>query len=138
MITPAANGGSCAPLQQTIKCDVPCKLSAWSDWSECVDKSQRRARVITQDPFNNGAACEAPLVETRTCNPSQDCVQGPWQDSGTCNPSTGKKTQVRSWRGSCWGGAVCKADALKPVDGTAVQLPAPPIPHAPDFSAHAA
>jgi hypothetical protein len=46
---------------------INCQLSAWSDWSNCLNSQQTRTRIIQVQPQNGGTPCE-PLIETRTCN----------------------------------------------------------------------
>jgi len=56
---------------------VDCKVSAWSDWSSCSTLcgggTQTRARTVTAQSANGGAACPS-LSESKSCN-TQACMQ---------------------------------------------------------------
>lgn len=43
-----------------------CVVSAWSEWSACVDGVQTRTRTVVTPPANGGTPCP-PLTETREC-----------------------------------------------------------------------
>jgi len=45
---------------------VNCVVSAWSEWSPCVNGLQTRTRTVVTPPANGGTACP-PLSETRSC-----------------------------------------------------------------------
>lgn len=73
---------------------VDCKVSQWSQWSNC-DKDcglgkQKRNRTIINKQFRNGLSC--PLLEdTRNCSIKpcpQDCVLSDWSEWSPCIGNT--------------------------------------------------
>ncbi len=57
-----------------VPCPVDCKVSAFSDWSECpscvFNAVQRRSRVVLIEKQDGGEACPA-LEQTRPCVPTR-------------------------------------------------------------------
>ena len=47
---------------------VDCQVSAWSDWSPCINCAQTRTRSILTQAANGGAACPADLKESQKCS----------------------------------------------------------------------
>jgi len=47
---------------------VDCQVSAWSDWSPCLNCMQTRTRTIVTPAANGGAACPAELKESQKCS----------------------------------------------------------------------
>jgi hypothetical protein len=100
----------------TRGCPVHCKLSQWSDWTEC-DKAcgkgmTKRTRVVTRAPKNGGKACGARIAQ-KSCQISicaVDCKTsnyGAWSKcSKTCGG--GEKYRTKSIISkSAYGGAIC-------------------------------
>lgn len=77
IIKDSKNGGKeCGNLKETKKCNtnpcpIDCKLSDWSEWSECDKECEggqkKRTRTILEEPRNGGKKCEA-LEEIERCN----------------------------------------------------------------------
>ena len=84
---------------------VNCVVSAWSEWSECVDGVQTRTRTVIQAPQNGGTACP-PLIETRSCCEPVDCVVSAWSDWSICDGDVRTRTRTVVTPASC-GGATC-------------------------------
>lgn len=116
VLVPAENGGNECPslidtricgydidlcyddlsAQLACNCGVPtvnCEVSAWSDWSECINGTQSRTRTITVPPTGGGNACP-PLTETRDCVPVVNCQVSEWSDWSTCDD--GYQTRTRT------------------------------------------
>lgn len=65
-------GAKCPLLTEIIKCDVDCKVSAWSNWSCNVPRgiaSHKRRQLVF--PKNNGTLCPV-LSETEFCESNCD------------------------------------------------------------------
>eukprot|EP00931_Biecheleriopsis_adriatica_P115008 TRINITY_DN90867_c0_g1_i1.p1 TRINITY_DN90867_c0_g1~~TRINITY_DN90867_c0_g1_i1.p1 ORF type:complete len:1635 (-),score=258.88 TRINITY_DN90867_c0_g1_i1:70-4905(-) len=91
------------------ECQIPrdCRLSAWTDWSDCAEDSassqtshglddvpenQRvRSREVLQRPQNGGKPCKGSLRETSSCEGSvvTDCSVSEWGEWGACSESCG-------------------------------------------------
>lgn len=135
--------GTCdLPLSEHKSCDhlLPtcppagtihdCKVSEWSEWSECSKPcgggQQQRTR---QNLRGQGELCNEPeLIQYRPCNPQTcptpiHCNQGTWTDWSTCsqecddgqNAATAKGTQSRQRRGvvlsnNVYGAITCPPD----------------------------
>lgn len=54
-------------------CQQDCEVSAWSEWSECIDCQYSRTRTVLQLSVGDGVACPD-LVETASCCTSQTIV----------------------------------------------------------------
>eukprot|EP00834_Sanchytrium_tribonematis_P006322 NODE_456_length_7225_cov_1.202498.p1 type:complete len:338 gc:universal NODE_456_length_7225_cov_1.202498:4943-3930(-) len=80
---PIGKVDACGPLEQFETCKAPvkppskppskppvkpidCKVSSWSNWSQCTHHKQSRTRHITIKPTLNGKKCPI-LVEYRSC-----------------------------------------------------------------------
>lgn len=98
---------NCPPLSEVEPCDntgcpVDCKVSDFSDWSECSavcgGGQQHQDRFITQAPRNNGHECP-PLRNERDCNSQAcpiDCQLGEWSPFGKCNKDCGGGVSIRT------------------------------------------
>lgn len=80
---------------------LDCKLSAWSEWSECAAgchvATQERIRTVKQAAFNGGHCF--PLKQKRPCNMNgcpQDCVVSIWGKWAACSRTCGGGQQSRA------------------------------------------
>jgi hypothetical protein len=103
---PRGNGVSCPVLKETIACNtdvcpVDCKVSNWSNWSNCTENcdggTQERTRSIITMPRGNGTSCPL-LKETIACNTDVcpvDCNVSDWSNWSNCSVSCGSGWQER-------------------------------------------
>eukprot|EP00658_Telonema_sp_P-2_P043147 TRINITY_DN3109_c0_g1_i1.p1 TRINITY_DN3109_c0_g1~~TRINITY_DN3109_c0_g1_i1.p1 ORF type:complete len:956 (-),score=107.58 TRINITY_DN3109_c0_g1_i1:230-3097(-) len=105
-----ATGSECPALDETRGCGtegcppVDCKMSEWSDWSECSKPcgagESFRTRAIQTHPDPAGLGC-GPDREKRTCSMQQcnqgrvDCVEAEWSDWGECSKECGGGSKSR-------------------------------------------
>uniref|UniRef100_A0A7S2NEM3 Spondin-like TSP1 domain-containing protein n=1 Tax=Alexandrium andersonii TaxID=327968 RepID=A0A7S2NEM3_9DINO len=77
-----------------------CKLSSWSEWSECSKKCngiQDRTRTIENYARGNGLACpEAALHQIMSCHPKSGALP-----EGSCAPEAVQDAELSEW--SEWG-----------------------------------
>lgn len=59
-------GNACGKTKETRECPVACKLSGFSDWSECKNGKKTKTRTVVQQRRNGGKACGS-LVMTEDC-----------------------------------------------------------------------
>jgi hypothetical protein len=77
----------------TVKGQIDCSVSSWSDWSECsAEGTKTRTRTIEIQPENGGIGCPV-LEETVDC--PIDCVMSEWSDWSVCS-AEGTKTRTRT------------------------------------------
>merc|ERR1719181_2283648 len=93
---PNENGMICPKMEYTrvcnqLKCPVNCKMSTWSDFSECTAEcgggTKLRDRHIAVKPKNGGDACDT-NTETQNCNTgscNRDCTLHPWTEWSPCS-----------------------------------------------------
>jgi hypothetical protein len=88
--------------QTTAEIPIDCKVSDWSNWSNCSVScgggTQERTRSIITMPRGNGVACPI-LKDTRACNTDVcpvDCQVSDWSNWGTCTKSCGGGLQERT------------------------------------------
>lgn len=116
VVVPAENGGTECPslidtricgydidlcyddlsAQLACNCGVPtvnCEVSAWSEWSECIDGTQSRTRTIVVPPTGGGNSCP-PLTETRDCVPVVNCQVSEWSEWSTCDDGYQSRTRT--------------------------------------------
>jgi len=99
--------GCVGPVEETAACFVvltatPCKLSMWSEWSECgvtCDRGwQRRNRQYVSGELG-GTLCEAALEQVKICNaepcPDADCIVSEWS-SWSANDKMHQHTRTRA------------------------------------------
>jgi hypothetical protein len=117
----AINGGRLCPhLTEWQTCgDKPCppqcKVSEWSEWSECSLPCGGGMQTATRTIQFSGYNCPPPseLVQTRPCGLdrcSVDCLVGEWEHSGPCTADcgTGYQKYTRSiLRMPAFGGMPC-------------------------------
>lgn len=74
----------CTFINGTKICPINCLVTGWSRWSECINSSQFRTRLIVKNPEYNGTECP-PLIQfvpcTTLCNvtkwsPWSQCMNG--------------------------------------------------------------
>jgi hypothetical protein len=71
-------------------------LTEWSDWSACngncgsVGTQHRRRSNLTS------AYCEHPLIESRSCNNSCECIVSEWSSWSECSKKCGSGETIRS------------------------------------------
>lgn len=78
------------------QCDldpVDCVVSAWSEWSECIEGTRTRTRTIVTPASNGGAACPT-LSESESCSNPVNCVVSEWSEWTEC--SNGIRTRSRT------------------------------------------
>ena len=81
---------------------VDCKVSNWSNWSEC-DKdcgtgNQTRTRIVTEEASYGGIFCPN-LEENQSCNTQEcpiDCSVSNWSDWSKCDKDCGTGNQTRT------------------------------------------
>jgi hypothetical protein len=125
---PAAYGGSCPGLTQTIPCEpIACSYNDWTDnWSSCYRKDDGkwyrfRTREVKDVDRYGGTPCDsAQLAEEGLC-PATDCsVSGEWKDySGVCytkQDGLQYKLQYKDFVDGTNGGRMCEdADYIREV-----------------------
>ena len=103
-----------------VPCDVPCKWSQWSDWSECCPEgTMERTRTKLQFKRNRGQDCEGDDKEIQNCR--VDCQYGEWGQWSHCSkPGTtepilcgqGEETRKRNMIPAANGGQECRDEEL--------------------------
>eukprot|EP00927_Polykrikos_kofoidii_P076775 TRINITY_DN73801_c0_g1_i1.p1 TRINITY_DN73801_c0_g1~~TRINITY_DN73801_c0_g1_i1.p1 ORF type:complete len:1551 (+),score=187.84 TRINITY_DN73801_c0_g1_i1:478-4653(+) len=92
--------------------DVDCKISEWSDWSNCsasCSGTKLRKRSLLSDAVGHGARCgDAALSQVLSCNPSPgedvakecylnaNCTWGEWSSWGNCSKDCGGGETTRA------------------------------------------
>jgi hypothetical protein len=84
-------------------CPIPCKLSDWTEWSECTATCgmcvQRQSRRIEEYEQHRGTPCSNHRLErSRTimqASCAQDCVLTEWTDWTECSETCGYCNQYR-------------------------------------------
>ena len=110
IVTQAAYGGkACSePLEITQQCNtqpcpIDCKVSNWTDWTQCskfcgTGKRESTRTIITPAQFG-GAACPTDLKKEENCNTMPcsdlDCVVSDWAET-TCSAPCGPGTKTRT------------------------------------------
>jgi hypothetical protein len=101
-------GMKCPKLEYTrvcnqIKCPVDCKMSLWSDFSECTAEcgggTKLRDRHVVVKPMNGGDACDT-NTETQNCHTGscdRDCSLHPWTEWSPCSQACNGGF-TRRWR----------------------------------------
>lgn len=97
---PRFGGDACPRLEEeqacnTQECPFDCKVSQWSDWSNCSEwcgpGMQERHREILRYPSPKGSPCpnvtEVQKCEVRPC--PVDCEVGSWGDWSECSAECG-------------------------------------------------
>lgn len=122
-VAPANGGKQCEASLETQVCNtnpcaVDCKVTEWSQWSECSATcgggKQSRLRKVAVGSRYGGAACPS-LEETKDCNQTPcpvDCIMGQWMAWGACSKECGKGVQSRTrtvTRQAAFGGVACGA-----------------------------
>ncbi len=102
--TPVNGGKSCPPeeeLEEHKSCESKdCKVSEWSDWTECyitqTGPKRTRTRIITDFPENGGVDCpqESDMIQTEDCQ-SIDCQVSEWSDWTDCYLKEGNPYRSR-------------------------------------------
>jgi protein required for attachment to host cells/uncharacterized protein YegL len=89
-------GMKCPKLEYTrvcnqLKCPVNCKMSGWSDFSECTAEcgggTKLRDRHVVVKPKNGGDPCDT-NTETQNCHTgscNRDCTLHPWTEWSPCS-----------------------------------------------------
>eukprot|EP01006_Ploeotia_vitrea_P040132 TRINITY_DN66404_c3_g4_i3.p1 TRINITY_DN66404_c3_g4~~TRINITY_DN66404_c3_g4_i3.p1 ORF type:complete len:2189 (-),score=999.16 TRINITY_DN66404_c3_g4_i3:889-6498(-) len=110
VITENAHGGSACPITVESEpcnngpCDVDCRTTPWSEWSECSadcgEGLQVRKRSVTQKQQANGEQC-GPLVQVQTCEKRKcpvHCELSAWSPWSKCTAECGggQRTRVRT------------------------------------------
>jgi hypothetical protein len=103
---PRGNGISCPVLKETITCNidvcpVDCKVSDWSNWSNCSVScgggTQERTRNVITAQKGTGISCPE-LTQTKACNTdvcSVNCQVSDWSNWSNCS-SNCRGTQERT------------------------------------------
>jgi hypothetical protein len=104
-------GTKCPPLEKEVDCPRDCKLTEWSDWSQCdktIGKKTRKREVyLAQRDGGNG--CPTNLLEEENCE--KDCETGPW-GVWQCDRTTGIKKRTRSVITPAIRGGDCKTEEI--------------------------
>eukprot|EP00933_Yihiella_yeosuensis_P038337 TRINITY_DN3227_c0_g1_i2.p1 TRINITY_DN3227_c0_g1~~TRINITY_DN3227_c0_g1_i2.p1 ORF type:complete len:391 (-),score=62.04 TRINITY_DN3227_c0_g1_i2:319-1434(-) len=84
-------------------CPIDCKMSPWSDWSDCSKScaggTQKATRKIEVKHQHGGKACPTDLSKSQDCNKSPcpvDCKMSPWTDWGKCSKTCGGGMQIKT------------------------------------------
>jgi len=104
-------------------CPVPCKFSAWAEWSNCPlscgGSRAQRTRVITMQAAFGGDTCNGDVLELKKCGTIScpfHCIWEAWDDWSDCSQSCGYKSGMgkrkRSYVEPKHGGRTC-AGALE-------------------------
>lgn len=71
LVEPLNGGKACPPddeLSETRECHkVNCRLSEWSEWSDCVDGKKTRTRSVDEEAKNGGAECPSDRTQEHKC-----------------------------------------------------------------------
>eukprot|EP00747_Dinoflagellata_sp_TGD_P121039 gnl/TRDRNA2_/TRDRNA2_173374_c0_seq1.p1 gnl/TRDRNA2_/TRDRNA2_173374_c0~~gnl/TRDRNA2_/TRDRNA2_173374_c0_seq1.p1 ORF type:complete len:1602 (+),score=263.90 gnl/TRDRNA2_/TRDRNA2_173374_c0_seq1:84-4889(+) len=104
---------------------VDCKLSVWTDWSECsascLGGQQLRSRKVLEESKFGGLACDDALNETQGCNVNKtcggdvDCEWNDWTEWGDCSKCSGEKIRTRDIKQFPHKGKPCVAEDSKEV-----------------------
>lgn len=101
-------GESCPPLESEVTCKVDCKVSEFSNFTTCDERTgtRKRSRGIVYQPLNGGKKCPI-LNDIKPCLP-KNCVPGNWTDFGECERATGTKQKTRKvMHDAQYGGKKC-------------------------------
>lgn len=97
LVHPFAGGAECPPLSTTRTCNTgvtctSCNLTAWSPYSECVNGTRTRTRVVVAGP---GSVCPDD-TQTITCiEPPPLCTWGEFLPFSECSATCGEGITTR-------------------------------------------
>ncbi len=80
----------CTYTNGTRVCPINCEVSQWSRWSECINNTQFRTRLITRNSSNNGTECPS-LIQMASC--LRPCNVTNWSQWSQCINGTKVRTR---------------------------------------------